>query len=250
LQIWSAKLDRLIDAMQAALDAFVPYASGGNEIVFPALFRTAWGDFLRSFGLNPTPSFSPKPTYPKIITRGLNGRALHFGRNDLWWSNARHEAKLRAKNFKDPYALANKLFREEKERRAVAAAAAATAAAAAAATAAAAAAAAGLSDEDDTWGPESFAEGAGVDVPTDVPTFADGLGVSSVLLFGLCAFCLWPLPHAPGIWSDLSGVERAPEAEECQRGCIASSLRTGISHLPRVFRLLFALDLACVEASK
>jgi hypothetical protein len=30
--------------------------------------------------------------------------------------------------------------------------------------------------------------------------------VSSVLLFGLCAFCLWPLPHAPGIWSDLCGV--------------------------------------------
>jgi hypothetical protein len=194
LQIWSAKLDPLIDAMQGALDAFVPYASGGNEIVFPALFRTAWGDFLRSFGLNPTPSYSPKPTYPKVITRGLDGRALHFSRNDLWWSNARHEAKQRAKNFHSPYALCNKLFREETKRRADAAAKAAAAAAAVAAAAAAA-------EEDDGWGPEISAEGAGVDVPSDVPSFADGLGVSSVPLFGSCAFFScghWPLPRHIG----------------------------------------------------
>jgi hypothetical protein len=162
LTIWSAELRALIEAMHAALAKFEPYASGGDHREFPELFRSAWGDLLRSFGLNPTPCYSPKPVYPKIITRKLHGRALLLTRDVLWWHNAPHEAERRLRDFRNPYALANKLFREEGKRRAKAMAKAKARAAA--------------ERRGEVYTHHSSSEDEG----GSVPTFAEAMGVRAV----------------------------------------------------------------------
>ena len=211
LTIWSAELDALIEAMHAALAKFEPYASGGDHCEFPELFRSAWGDLLRSFGLNPTPRYSPKPVYPKIITRNLGGRALHLSRDVLWWHNARHEAERRFRDFSRPYALANKLFREEAKRRAKAKAKAEARAAA------------------ERRGEVCSSHSSSEDEGGSVPTFAEALGVRALFVFRVSrfAFCA---SLKPGAVAALPCELRGPsphEPEQCERPRVRGAIRPG-----------------------
>ena len=224
LTIWSAELGALIEAMHAALAKFEPYASGGDHREFPELFRSAWGDLLRSFGLNPTPRYSPKPVYPKIITRKLHGRALPLTRDVLWWHNAPHEAERRLRDFRNPYALANKLFREEAKRRAKAKAKAEARAAA------------------ERRGEVYTSHSSSEDEGGSVPTFAEAMGVRAVcvprpsLLVSVCA-SLKPCAVA-ALPCELFRGPSAHKPEEFQRPRVRGAIRPGAWHVTLAARVL------------
>ena len=224
LTIWSAELRALIEAMHAALAKFEPYASGGDHREFPELFRSAWGDLLRSFGLNPTPRYSPKPVYPKIITRKLHGRALLLTRDVLWWHNAPHEAERRLRDFRNPYALANKLFREEGKRRAKAKAKAEARAAA------------------ERRGEVYTSHSSSEDEGGSVPTFAEAMGVRAVCVPLLVSVCASLKPCAvAALPCELFRGPSAHKPEEFQRPRVRGAIRPGAWHV--------TLSRACVAPS-